>query len=394
MAYEPLRAFAAIGGAKAPKMLIVGEAWGNDENAQRSPFVGASGKLLFEMLGEAQPNLLPELHASIVEQHRYGLAWVRTRDEWFEAASIGLTNVLAFQPPGNKIEALCLSKKELPPGYDLPAIRTGKYLDPKYLPELDRLIVEIDSLKPNLVLAMGNTASWALLRATNIGSIRGSTASSRWAGQPVKVLPTYHPAGVLYQWSWRTIVVADLMKAAREARFSEIRRPQRSVLIDPSIEEVESFVKELLSIAEGHFSFSSRPLEVGADIETVIGQIEMISFALNKSKSIVIPFIDERKPGRNYWASAELEWRALDAVKRVCECKQIRLVGQNFIYDLQYMLPGGISIAQTPEDTMLLHHSLYPEMKKGLGFLGSIYTDESSWKLMRSQKPDTQKRDE
>lgn len=393
MPYEPLKAFAATGGAKAPKMLIVGEAWGNDENAQRSPFVGSSGKLLFEMLGEAQPDLEPELHASIIEQHRYGLAWVRVRDKWFEAASIGLTNVLAFQPPGNKVEALCLSKKELPSSYGYPAIKPGKYLDPKYLPELERLQEEIDALKPNLVVAMGNTASWALLRATNIGSIRGGICASFWSGASVKVLPTYHPAGVLYQWSWRTIVVADLMKASREAKFSEIRRPQRRVLIDPNIEEVESFAEELILKAKT-YCMTGGPMEVGADIETVIGQIEMISFAPSRSDSIVVPFIDQRKPGRSYWPTAELEWRALTAVKRICECKQIRLVGQNFIYDLQYLLPGGVFISQTPEDTMLLHHSLYPEMKKGLGFLGSIYTDEASWKLMRTAKPDTEKRDE
>jgi len=41
---------------------------------------------------------------------------------------------------------------------------------------------------------------------------------------------------------------------------------------------------------------------------------------------------------------------------------------------------------------MLLHHALQPESLKGLGFLGSIYTDESNWKLMR--KSTTIKRDE
>jgi len=43
---------------------------------------------------------------------------------------------------------------------------------------------------------------------------------------------------------------------------------------------------------------------------------------------------------------------------------------------------------------MLLHHALYPELPKGLGFLGSIYTNEASWKLMRRERSDTVKRDE
>ena len=42
---------------------------------------------------------------------------------------------------------------------------------------------------------------------------------------------------------------------------------------------------------------------------------------------------------------------------------------------------------------MLLHHALYPEMLKGLGFLGSIYSEEIAWKSMRT-KGDNLKRDE
>jgi hypothetical protein len=34
-------------------------------------------------------------------------------------------------------------------------------------------------------------------------------------------------------------------------------------------------------------------------------------------------------------------------------------------------------------DTMLLSHSLQPESLKGLGYLGSVFTDEGSWKQER-----------
>ena len=43
---------------------------------------------------------------------------------------------------------------------------------------------------------------------------------------------------------------------------------------------------------------------------------------------------------------------------------------------------------------MLAHHSLYSELQKGLGFLGSIYTNYPSWKSMRTFKREEQlKRD-
>ncbi len=32
---------------------------------------------------------------------------------------------------------------------------------------------------------------------------------------------------------------------------------------------------------------------------------------------------------------------------------------------------------------MLLHHALQPESLKGLGYLGSVYTDHGSWKQER-----------
>jgi hypothetical protein len=43
---------------------------------------------------------------------------------------------------------------------------------------------------------------------------------------------------------------------------------------------------------------------------------------------------------------------------------------------------------------MILHHALYPELPKGLGFMGSIYTNESSWKILRERGDDSNKREE
>jgi hypothetical protein len=42
----------------------------------------------------------------------------------------------------------------------------------------------------------------------------------------------------------------------------------------------------------------------------------------------------------------------------------------------------GIPLTQWTDDTMLMHHALQIEMKKSLGFLASIYSDELAWKFM------------
>lgn len=390
MTHIPAHPFAHTAGSRQPKIVLVGEAFGGNEADLGKPFVGEAGKELFRMLGEAFPEIEPELHARICELHRYGLAWVRDRESWFEAAGIALTNVLALRPHENKLETLCGSKKEVGQAYSLPPITKGKYLLPEYLPELDRLAQELSQLSPNLIIALGNTACWAVLRATNIGSIRGSVAVGA-AGSPgagFKILATYHPAGVMRNWAWRPIVVADLMKGKRESLFPEIKRPERKILINPTASEVIEWITKVLNLGT-----ISKPLLLAADTETEAGQITCISFAHSRGEAMTVPLWDKTKPGWSYWTEDE-EKVVWDMIKFLLESPRVRLLFQNGLYDFQYILPMAIQVHRSEEDTMLLHHSMFPELQKGLGFLGSLYSNEASWKLMRNWKQDSEKRDE
>lgn len=388
--HQPLPPFSAWAGPRRPKILILGEAWGASESEMRQPFVGESGKELWLMLGEAWEAHADPAWREATEKHRYGNAWLRARGAWMEAIGLAYTNVLNLRPPGNKISELCAKKKEVEEQsaelglgpYDWPAIEAGKYLHPEFLGELERLRAEIEESRPTLIVAAGAKASWALLRTAGIGGIRGAVAQESLTTRATKVLPTYHPAGVLRQWSWRPLVVADLMKAKREAQFPEIRRPQRKILYNPSEEEVTQWVEETLR---------AKPRLLAADTETKGGQITMISFARKRDEAIVVPFFDPAKPGRSYWATPEQETRIWRQVQRLLS---LPLLWQNGLYDLQYICKMGFLPANCVEDTMLLHHSLFPELQKGLGFLGANYTDEASWKLMRTKKADTEKRDE
>lgn len=386
--HQPLPPFSAYSGSRSPKILFLGEAWGRSESECKLPFSGESGKEFWRMLGEASCREdMKALHAEAEAMHQYGLAWIRKREAWMHAVGIGFTNVLNLQPPGNKIESLCVARTDLPEkgkGYSQSAIVRGKYLRPEFLPELDRLEKELAELKPNLIVALGNTACWALLDATNIGGIRGSVTMASALGSRTKVLPTYHPAGVLYNWSWRPIVVADLMKAFREGEFPEIRRPKRKILVSPTLQEVEEWTARVLN---------NPPKLLAPDIETRARQITCIGFATSRDSAICIPFVDTGKANGSYWPSFSQELAAWNCVGALLE-SPIPKVGQNFLYDLQYITGMGFVPKACEQDTMLLHHSLFPELLKGLGFLGSIYTEEASWKLMRRQRPDTEKKDE
>ena len=269
------------------------------------------------------------------------------------------------------------------------ALSPGKYLHPDLLPELDRLWRELLDLRPNLIIAAGATAAWAILRLNGITRLRGTVHESKFG----KVLPILHPALLAKGpdgWANRPVMVADLMKAAVEKEFPEIRRPTRHVLIDPSLPEVEEYCDSLLSAKL-----------VACDIETRGGGITCLGFADSPARAIVIPFFDARKlafdsklglfPG-SYW-TREGEIRARRAVQRVLGSDVPKLF-QNGLYDVQYLLREGFKLRGIAEDTMILHHALYPEMRKDLGFLGSIYTNEASWKLMRPRGDHAEKRED
>lgn len=354
------------------------------------------------MLGEAMADVAPEEHQAAKDLHRYGNSWINRREPWLHAASIAFTNVFNFRPAENSIPTLCGPKAQMPQDYSWPPLAgAGKYLRPQYFSEIERLQQELTVCRPNLVVPLGATACWALLQSSAIGSLRGTPVSIQQPTelQGLKALPTYHPASVLYQWSQRPIVVADLMKIRREMAFAEIRRPSREIIYSPSLGEWQQWVRETLA---------RPPSLLACDTETSLGMIDTIGFARARSDGIVCQVGPHRvRRGANYvttWPQRDGQrktsyWEPWEepifwqGVKDLLE-SGIPKVFQNGVYDLQYLLRLGLRPQSCQEDTMLLHHSLFPELPKGLGFLGSIYTDEPAWKLMRRGLADTTKRDE
>lgn len=338
-------------GPKTAKIAFVGEAPGEQEELTGIPFVGYSGAELTSML----------------------------QDVNIDRSECYFTNVLWTRPPGNKLDAFCVKKAETEAGAAPPfttPLSSGNYLHGSLKPELDRLYAELTAVRPNVVLALGNLALWALGHSDNkapkISQARGIVQYSPHVPF-LKILPTYHPAAVLRNWSWRVVVLQDLLKAKRESEFPEIRRVERRIIVDPDWTEVQEFC-----------SHASKAELLSCDIETERRQITSIAFSFNENKALTIPFWNKTKPGYHHWSEAN-ESLMLNMIGNLLE-NHPRVLFQNGLYDLQYIwrcwriaVPGFI------EDTMLLHHSLFPELPKSLGFLGSIYTNEISWKQMRDK---------
>lgn len=333
------------------KIALVGEAYGEQEEIARAPFVGSAGWELNKMLDEAGI-------------HR---------------ADCFITNVFNLRPrPTNDIKNLCTDKSG---GLvHLGPLQPSLYLRPEYAVELSRLHSELAECQPNVIVTLGATATWALCGTTGITKIRGTITQSR-TGR--KVLPTFHPSAVQRDWSLRTVTVLDLAKAKRESAFLDIRRPERLVYIEPSLNEMDEYFRTHLEQAR----------ELSFDIETARDQITCIGFAPDDRTALVVPFHDARKADGNYWQTRSEELAAWAFVRKVLllPCPKF---GQNTLYDINFLWTKYRMIVNNySDDTMLLHHALQPESQKGLAFLGSVYTNEASWKLMRNKGPKTIKKD-
>jgi uracil-DNA glycosylase len=357
------------------RIVVVGEAWGSEEAEAQAPFVGPSGKLLYGLLAQA----------GIPKQDCY------------------FTNVFNLQPQGsfplNDLKNLCGSKAEGISGF--PAISSGKFVRAEFAGELTRLYKEIVNECPTIILALGATAAWALAGTTGIRKIRGapgviSGPALQAVGKDIKLFPTYHPAAVLREWTLRPIVIADLIKAERESRFPELIRPKREIWIEPTLVDLDTFEHDYIRRGDS----------LSVDIETVGDQITCVGFAPSVDRAIVVPFHNPVARDGNYWPSHADELKAWEFVRRWCymtvppahrtrwfDLPYLRGVGQNFLYDMHRLWRSMGIIAHNEDDTMLLHHSLQPEMEKGLGFLATIYTEELPWKFMRPKHETLKKED-
>jgi uracil-DNA glycosylase family 4 len=321
--------------------MIVGEAPGEHEERMGLPFVGPSGAELDRMLQEAE----------------------------ILRSTCFVTNVVRKRPPGNDISVFFAERKS---DRTLAHVeRHGKWCLPVVIDGIELLKREIEACQPNVIIALGNTALWALTGNWGITSWRGSTLE---CSLPValdykpKVVPTYHPALVLRQWSWRQTAVHDLRRASRHSHSRALIPREYDIISRPDYHTALAVLQGLLTEAD------KGPLNLACDIETRAGHIACIGFAWSKKSAICIPLMCvERKEG--YWTLDE-EAQLTHLMMRLLLHKNISVSGQNFIYDAQYLYRWWGIIPRVTHDTMLSHHSMFSNSQKSLDYLASMYCEQ------------------
>lgn len=311
-------------GPKKCTMALIGEAWGETEEIMKQPFVGASGQLLNTKL------------------HNVGVA----RQDCY------LTNIINARPANNNFEIFWQDKEHRHPTAHLLSAR-------------DSLLEELDELDTNIFVPLGSNALWALTSKTSISKWRGSILSTQLpSGRKVKVIGTYHPASALREFSLSHIIETDLKRAKGDSSFFDLALPERNLQIAPTLNDLLVYAGQALG----------KP-DVAFDIECTPEYITCLSLSVDPSHSISIPTT------KGYWGSASLLKTVLEIVNNILVQPEVHKVGQNITFDIQFIMRFmGILPKKPWEDTMIMQHSLFAELPKGLDFLCSVYTREPYYK--------------
>lgn len=328
------------------KILLVGEAPGEQEVVHGVPFVGGSGRELDAMLREC--GLAREAIRVT------NVCNVRPPDIWIGGKQ-RRNDIAAFMPKSAK-EAKARGAKLL----------QNKWVTQEIIDGMTLLRSEMQRM-PNLelVLGAGNTPLWALNSKDGITSWRGSQLHTAFSGRPIPFVPILHPASILRQWSQRWYTLLDIKRALRWQR-EHYRIPTYDFLIRPSFGLSAEYLHSLLHRLE-----SGETIQASVDVETRAGHIACVGFALSDRAAICIPFLEG---GGSYWPIDE-EIFLVDLIRRILTHRNIRVIGQNYLYDRQYFAKWWGIRARLDHDTMVKQHVCFPGVPKGLDFLSAQYNN-------------------
>lgn len=158
-----------------PKVFIVGEAPGAQEEIKRRPFVGRSGRVLRQLMLIA--------HLSTED-------WQNSDDRTYGVANCWMTNVVKFRPPRNR----------KPFWVEMQAAR----------PYLRREWIAVGS--PRVIVPVGGSALGAVVgRQTSILKHSGwlHEETSRVDGKPLYVWPMLHPSFGMREAGIRSLIEQD-----------------------------------------------------------------------------------------------------------------------------------------------------------------------------------------
>lgn len=315
-------------------ILIVGERPSSGDFSAKKPFRGSTGVELQKMMAQCGVELF---------QCAQAYSYSKT------VKGMGVEQLFL-----NKTE----SKKQ--PSVDV----NGVFIKAEYMGHIAQLQNWVKEIQPKMIITLGKGGLFALTGEPSIDNFRGSM--EEWYGIPV--MPVHSPERIMRQWKLRNPTIQDLRKAV-QYKDSGWPDPNYQFVIEPDFDTAMSYLKALLLRAE-------RGDHLSVDIETRFNKwISCIGFAWSKNEAFCLPLIRGRNAGM-YWDDPADEVQLVWMVKKILECENVRVSGQNYHYDAQYLaLNWGVK-SHIWCDTMISHHVCFgADIEKGLHVVASLYNE-------------------
>jgi uracil-DNA glycosylase family 4 len=229
---------------------------------------------------------------------------------------------------------------------------------------------ELENHQHNVIVAMGPAAFQVLCGKSSLKKFRGYFFESTLLPGK-KILPTYHPLQTFHKnYEDRYIIINDLQKAKASCNDPYIHRPDRMLVYNhPNINGVLEWL-----------DYFKKQSVVAFDIEVLNFEVSCISFSNDPMLSCSIPITTQQ------WTLDEevLIWRGIQDI--LGDEKIAKVVQNGLMFDIPFLLRKNGIVTRGPiYDTMLGHSVMFPDLPKGLGFLGSLYCGEQEyWKDMVS----------
>lgn len=322
--------------------MIVGDYASTYDMSYLQPFSGPAGTLLNGMLHEAKIS----------------------RTECF--ATLIFPQAL-FGKPGAELDQIALPRQRCPrDGWR--CFEQGFWVDPGVYDGYEALKRRINLVKPNLILVTGNLGLKLLAGKWGIKSWRGSTLPLIGVeGHACKVMPVYAPETINRDMALRSVTVHDFRRAAMESLSSEIKVPKYNFIIRPNFSQLcQEFARLRTLLSKG-------PVPISTDIETRAGHIACIGWATSATDAFCMPLMCVER-GEGYW-SLEEELYLREEFSALITHPNWKIIGQNWLYDAQYIFRFFFVRTYAWHDTMISQHCIFPGTPKGLDYLSSLYCD-------------------
>ena len=226
---------------------------------------------------------------------------------------------------------------------------------------------------PNLktVLIMGNFALDALLGESKITNWRGSVVQG--AKLPGNRLGTYvctiNPAYAMRELKLEPVFTLDIRNKLGAVLSGSYKPYPIDTLIDPTYQQALKSIKEVKS--------ARKPTSL--DVEWISKETACVGFANDPHHSVCINWRDDRSNRYTLQEEADI----LYALQDLCDshtANGVPVIGQNAQFDTYALrLKDWLSVSFS-DDTLLQHHTLYPQLPHNLGFLTSQYTTHPFYK--------------